>query len=982
VKFKIFISSTSEDLAAYREVADHVARRIGLDVIAMEDFGPGRSPPVEYCKQKVDSADIILGLYAHRYGFQPEGYDGKSIIHLEYEWALKAGKEICSFIVDDNQLWLPKFIDDGDKKARLMEFKRLLAQRHVIDKFTMPEQLRSQLFEHLPELLTRLSEQEKTKTPDSPAAGMPVRPQWESLFPLPPQPYEAHTYTLLQTVQVVGRKKELDLLDAWVSNPRVAQSTARVLVVVAIGGMGKSALAWKWFHDNCPKVMQPLAGRMWWSFYENDAGFDRFVTSALAYCTGQSPEAVSDALTLLEREAELLKALDEKPFLLTLDGAERLLIAYSGADFAHLADDELDIRTANHVAGALGLTRSEADAMTAQHRLRTCIDPHVGNFLKRLTKVRASRILITSRLYPSELQTVTGQALPGGTAVFLKGLESEDAIALWREMGVSGADDELDRLFSTFAYYPLLVRALAGEVARFRRSPGNFDAWRRAYPDFDPYTLPIVQVKTHVLEHALLNLGDRAQDLLHTIAAFRSPAPYDTLLGLFQREEKSWSAEDLDAVLSDLEDRGLVGWNRQENNYDLHPIVRGVVWSGLGADARRGVFDSLHSYFQAIPVNENKKYYASLDEAKPDIELFNALVGLQKYVEASEFYFDRIHGRENFELLGVTHLKAAMLNSLFPNGYDEPPSGLKSSVYAQLAHCFGTDSRFHESFECWLRLRQLSNYVSEQDYCYVSDWCCKVGLLSQSAKFIAQAEKLTKAVSSYFEYEYIVEHHIIVGKLETAELHAKNGERMLREFYKDRPDHDFNFVWGRVRFFQGNLEFAVRYGDRLTRCESKLKLGSIDEAIDELHALLVESRAKSWHETELHTRRILAEAYRRRGNLITARDVIDDFWNLAERGPYRLALADTYNVLAEIERDAGNRTAAIVAAEEAYRQAWCDGPPHAYHWALQKAIKLLDESGSQHPAPPERDQSFDDILDRLWRVLTRKRKKSIPRHRS
>ena len=105
--------------------------------------------------------------------------------------------------------------------------------------------------------------------------------------------------------------------------------------------------------------------------------------------------------------------------------------------------------------------------MTAQHRLRTCIDPHVGNFLKRLVRVRASRILMTSRLFPSELQTVTGKALPGCAAVFLKGLEPEDAAALWREMGVSGSDDELTRLFATFDYYPLLIRALR------RRSRGS-----------------------------------------------------------------------------------------------------------------------------------------------------------------------------------------------------------------------------------------------------------------------------------------------------------------------------------------------------------------------------------------------------------------------------------------------------------------------------------------------------------------------------
>ncbi len=42
---------------------------------------------------------------------------------------------------------------------------------------------------------------------------------------------------------------------------------------------------------------------------------------------------------------------------------------------------------------------------------------------------------------------------------------------------------------------------------------------------------------------------------------------------------------ELDAALSELEDRGLLGWDRRANRYDLHPIVRGVAWNGL--DGRR-----------------------------------------------------------------------------------------------------------------------------------------------------------------------------------------------------------------------------------------------------------------------------------------------------------------------------------------------------------------------------------------------------------
>ena len=59
---------------------------------------------------------------------------------------------------------------------------------------------------------------------------------------------------------------------------------------------------------------------------------------------------------------------------------------------------------------------------------------------------------------------------------------------------------------------------------------------------------------------------------------------------------------ELDKVLTELEDRGLVGWDKRANRYDLHPIVRGVVWSGLGDDTRRGVYKSLHAHFEALPM--------------------------------------------------------------------------------------------------------------------------------------------------------------------------------------------------------------------------------------------------------------------------------------------------------------------------------------------------------------------------------------------
>ncbi|PNE11980.1 MAG: hypothetical protein CR217_05670 [Beijerinckiaceae bacterium] len=67
-------------------------------------------------------------------------------------------------------------------------------------------------------------------------------------------------------------------------------------------------------------------------------------------------------------------------------------------DASTLADDEVNERTANVVAGAVGLPSSAAQSFVSPHRLRQTTDPRAGAFLKKLANVAESRILITTRL--------------------------------------------------------------------------------------------------------------------------------------------------------------------------------------------------------------------------------------------------------------------------------------------------------------------------------------------------------------------------------------------------------------------------------------------------------------------------------------------------------------------------------------------------------------------------------------------------------
>ena len=75
------------------------------------------------------------------------------------------------------------------------------------------------------------------------------------------------------------------------------------------------------------------------------------------------------------------------------------------------------------------------------------------------------------------------------------------------------------------------------------------------------------------------------------------------------------------------------------------------------------------------------------------------------------------------------------------------------------------------------------------------------------------------------------------------------------------------------------------------------------------------------------------------------------------RGRHRGVHADALNVLAQLERDANNLTAAIQAATEAYEKAWCDGPPFACHWGLEKAKAHLAALGAPEPVLPPFDES-------------------------
>ncbi len=291
-----------------------------------------------------------------------------------------------------------------------------------------------------------------------------------------------------------------------------------VLLFEAIGGTGKSMLTWEWVRNYAPQVRQDWAGRFWYSFYERGAIMADFCQRALAYMTGQPLEDVRKKKTG-ELAPQLLHQLQAKPWLLILDGLERVLVAYHRIDAAQLRAEE---------AG-------KTDEI-AQRDVCAAIRPEDDELLRGLAAAAPSKLLLTSRLIPRVLLNKASQPIPGVQRVALPGLRPADAEALFRASGVTGDSAAIQAYLKTHCdCHPLTIGVLAGLVKDYLPDRGAFDSWatdpagggRLNLADLD-----LVQKRNHILLTAITVLSKESRQLLSMVALLSEAVNYETLKAL------------------------------------------------------------------------------------------------------------------------------------------------------------------------------------------------------------------------------------------------------------------------------------------------------------------------------------------------------------------------------------------------------------------------------------------------------------------
>lgn len=446
-----------------------------------------------------------------------------------------------------------------------------------------------------------------------------------------------HRYGL--PADFTGRVAERKLLTQWLAG----NGEQPLLVLRALGGFGKSALAWYWLlHDVAREKWTRV---VWWGFYD-DNNFETFLKETLEYLKADvppSPRLQADAL---------LRELERQNVLLVMDGFERALRAFAGLGAAYQLDGGAD-----------------------EGRDLDCVSTVAEEFLRGFASsggLMRGRVLMTTRLTPRALYVGAGHAAPlhGMFERELTQMEAADAAQFFARQGIHGARAEIERTCAAYGFHPLSLRLLAGLIVTDKRQPLEIAAAERYA---QKVSADAVQRQHHVLEQSYAGLAPASKALLGRLACFRSSVTYDTLAEITKDDPL---AARLDETLDDLTTRGLVhsatirlATGGLATTFDLHPIVRRYAYDRLTAPERTGVHAVLIVYFDAVPKPQKVE---KLEDLAPVIELYHHTVRAGKLDEAIVLFRDRLN-KATYYQFGAYQLRIELLRALFLDGEDKPP---------------------------------------------------------------------------------------------------------------------------------------------------------------------------------------------------------------------------------------------------------------------------------------------------------------------
>ncbi|MCZ7374678.1 caspase, EACC1-associated type [Micromonospora sp. WMMC250] len=782
----------------------------------------------------------------------------------------------------------------------------------------------------------------------------------------PPELYAVPRY--LGSHAFVGRAGQLETLDDWAS----AAQPHPVLLFEAIGGTGKSMLTWQWVTRYAPIVRPDLAGRIWYSFYDSGATMADFCRHAVAYMTGR-PLADLRGMKVTKLTELLLEQLRSRPWLLVLDGVERLLVAYHRHDASQLPDD------------LAGTSEEFADRDPC-----SAIRPVDDELLQQLTDATPSKVLVTSRLTPQILLNAANQPIPGVLVERLPGLRPADAEAMLRGCGVTGDSHRIqDYLQRHCDCHPLVAGIIAGLVNNYLPARGDFDRWATD-PEFggrlnlgDP-DLP--WKRNHILTAALDALPEASRRLLSALSILTDAVDYPTMAALHSDHRppptggawpddpipmpKRQSSTALAATVTDLERRGLLQYERNARRWDLHPVVRATARDRLLPGERDRIGQQIIDHFSQQSPN-TYEHATSLDDLRDALTVARTTVQIEQFNNAAELIRDltetlafRLEAYP--ELVALTRpiltmdraaevVRAPLLASLATSaGIALGELGLEHESAESIKVSLTLRTELGDHFNMCTDLRSIAIALTRMRRFTIAGRCFNLTLELAGAIESREEQLLTSRVMAM---AYLG----LLGRWAEAERYWRLLEPMNREvdIKLMRPGAPDIHYLAHVAFPQGKLTSeALSQAERIAargrnrkgvrqlhhlRGQWLLQRGETAEAAEALQEAVRMARESGFPDVGAEALLALAQVRARSGRHDDARAVAHRLSSVSK---------PPHQTLAELRHTLGDTAQAITHAHAAYAQAWAEGEPYVDRYGLTQAEALLRILGVQPPNLP------------------------------
>jgi len=137
-KYQIFISSTYQDLKEQRDNVIKGILEMGHIPVGMEMFSAGDEAQWKLIQRTIDECDYYVAIIANRYG----SLDGDiSFTEKEYDYALRKGIPVISFIIDDSAPWPSNYCDKDSKMLKKLKAFKEKVQSKIVKYWSNTEDL-------------------------------------------------------------------------------------------------------------------------------------------------------------------------------------------------------------------------------------------------------------------------------------------------------------------------------------------------------------------------------------------------------------------------------------------------------------------------------------------------------------------------------------------------------------------------------------------------------------------------------------------------------------------------------------------------------------------------------------------------------------------------------------------------------------------------------------------------------------------------